>query len=123
MQRRHAEAKEPSQGGIAIGCQFGDRRAIAWCLGLVAARMRRKGGRCGPHGSAVRWKGCSKASASVEPTYRAWIGERLFPALRQELGTDVYQRMMAKGRAMSPSQAVELRMEGGDAGGSRDVTH
>jgi non-specific serine/threonine protein kinase len=113
VQQRHAEARELSHEGIAIGRQFGDRRAIAWCLGLVAGADAAEGRSL----RASRLRGAMEGmlesiGSSAQPTYCTWIGDRLFPAVRQELGTDVYQRTMAEGRALSLSQAIELAMEG-----------
>jgi hypothetical protein len=50
--------------------------------------------------------------SSVQPTYTILIGDRLFGAVQQELGTDAYQRALTAGRAMSLLQAIRYANEG-----------
>ena len=66
---------------------------------------------------AARLRGAMDGSldsigSAAQPTYTTLIGDRLFPAVQQELGTDAYQQTLADGRAMSLSQAIDYAMEG-----------
>ena len=112
VQQRHAEARVLCGEAMAIGRQFGDRRAIAWCLGVLAGTDAAEGRPV----RAARLRGAmdgllDSIGTSVQPTYNTLIGERLFPAVQDELGADAYQQAMAAGRAMSLSQAIEYAMD------------
>lgn len=49
--------------------------------------------------------------APVQPTYKLWIGDRCFGAVKQALGARAYEQAVADGRAMSLSQAVDHAMD------------
>jgi non-specific serine/threonine protein kinase len=108
VQQRHAEARALCAEGIALGRQFGDRRAIAWCLGVLAGADAAEGQSL----RATRLRGAMEGlldsiGSEVQPSYHAWIGDRLFGAVQEQLGDDSYQRELAAGRSMSLSQAIE----------------
>ncbi len=112
VQQRHAEARAMCHEAIAIGRQFGDQRAIAWALGLLAGADAAEGHAV----RAARLRGAmdgllDSIGTTVQPTYNLLIDDRLFPAVRTELGTDAYQQAWASGRAMSLSQAIEYAAE------------
>jgi hypothetical protein len=44
VQHRHAEARALCAEAITLGRQFGDRRAIAWCFGVLAGCARNLNG-------------------------------------------------------------------------------
>ena len=113
VQLRHAEARALCDEGITLGRRFGDRRAIAWCLGVLAGADAAEGHPL----RAARLRGAMEGlldsiGSSVQPTYNFWIGDRLFGAVQQELGTDAYQQALMAGRAMSLSQAIQYAIEG-----------
>jgi non-specific serine/threonine protein kinase len=113
VQHRHAEARALCAEAIAIGQQFGDRRAIAWSLGVFAGADAAEGHAL----RAARLRGAMEGlldsvGAPVQPTYHTWVGDRLFGAVQQELGTEMYERTLLDGRAMSVSQAIEYAMGG-----------
>ena len=99
--------------GIALGRQFGDRLSIAWHLGVLAGADAAEGRAA----RAARLRGAMEGllesiGSELQPTYHTWIGDPLFGAVQQELGTDAYEQALAAGRAMSLSQAIEYAMEG-----------
>jgi hypothetical protein len=108
VQGRHDDARALCEEGIAIGRAFGDRRAIAWCIGVLAGADAAQGN----FSRAARLRGAMDGlldgvGASVQPTYTTWIDDRLFGAVRQALGTDGYEQAVAIGRRMSLSEAIE----------------
>jgi non-specific serine/threonine protein kinase len=112
VQHRHAEARALCAEGITLGRQFGDRRAVAWCLGVLAGADAAEGHPL----RAARLRGAMEGlldsiGSSVQPTYNIWIGDRLFGAVQQEVGTDAYQEAFAAGRAMSLLEAIQYALE------------
>ena len=112
IQHRHADARALCGEAIALGQQFGDRRSIAWSLGLLAAVDAAEG----RPARAARLRGAMEGllhsiGTTVQPSYNTWIGDPHFSAVQDELGTDAYQRALAAGRAMSLSQAIDDAME------------
>ncbi|HEX5108247.1 MAG TPA: winged helix-turn-helix domain-containing protein [Vicinamibacterales bacterium] len=114
VQHRLAEARALCGEAIAIGRRFGDRRAIAWCLGMLAGANAAEGHSV----SAARLRGAmdgllASIGVPAQPTYNSWIGDRLFPAVQDRLGAAAYEQALAEGRAMSLSQALEYAMGAG----------
>jgi non-specific serine/threonine protein kinase len=112
VQQRHEEARALCREGITIGRQFGDQRAIAWCLGMMAGAEAAEG----RASRAARLRGAMEGllasiGAGVQPSYNAWIGDRYFAAVEHELGSAAYEQTLAEGRAMSQSQAIGYAME------------
>ena len=112
VQQRYEEARALAREGIALGRQFGDQRAIAWCLGVLAGADAAEGQPV----RAARLLGAMEGlldaiGSSAQPTYSALIGDRLAHVLQEELGTDVYGRALAAGRAMSLSQAMDCAID------------
>ena len=119
VQGRFAESRALCGEGMALGRQFGDRRAIAWCLGVVAGADAAEGQPL----RAAQLLGAMEGlldgiGSSVQPTYNSLVGDRLAGALQEELGTDIYGRALAAGRAMSLSQAMDCALDAQDAGRS-----
>jgi non-specific serine/threonine protein kinase len=113
VQGRYSDARALSTEGIALGRKFGNRLVVAWCLGLMAGVDAAEGQPV----RAARLRGAMEGlldsiGSAPQPTYTTWIGDRLFPAVQQELGTAVYEETLAEGRTMSMSQAIEYAMEG-----------
>ena len=111
VQQRYLEARALCAEGIAIGRQFGDRRAIAWCLGLLAGADAAEG----HFHRAARLLGAMEGladsiGAPAQPTFNTWIRDRLFQAAQDTLGPDAYQQALASGRAMSLPQAIEYAL-------------
>ena len=63
VQQRHDEARALCAEGIALSQEFGDRRGIAWCLGILSEPRPPMGGRSARRGCAARWRVCSRAWA------------------------------------------------------------
>jgi non-specific serine/threonine protein kinase len=108
VQQRHAEARVLCGEGIALGRQFGDRRAIAWYLGVLAGADAAEGQSL----RAARLRGAMEGllasiGSPVQPSYHAWIGDRLFGAVQEQLGPERYQEALAAGRSMSVPQAIQ----------------
>ena len=98
--------------GIALGRQFGDRRAIAWSLGVLAGVEAAEG----RPARAARLRGAmdgllDSIGAPVQPSFNMLIGDRYFGAVQRDLGTDAYEQALAAGRAMSLPQAIDYAME------------
>ena len=98
---------------ISIGRQFGDRRAIAWALGILAGADAAEG----RSERAARLRGAmdgllESIGSYAQPSYNTWIGERLFAAVQDHLGPDAYREALETGRAMSLSQAIEYAANG-----------
>ena len=114
VQHRHAEARALCREGIALGRQFGDRRAIAWHLGVLAGADAAEGRAL----RAARLRGAmdgllDSIGTEVQPTYNDvdWRSSTSAPC-KHDLGADAYQQALADGRAMSLSQAIDYAMEG-----------
>ena len=112
VQRRYGEARTLCAEAIALGRQFGDRRAIAWSLGLLAGADAAEGHSL----RAARLRGAMDGlldaiGSSAQPTYHTWIGNRLFGAVQEDLGRDAYEQALTAGRAMTLSQAIDYAME------------
>jgi non-specific serine/threonine protein kinase len=112
VQHHHAEARALCGEGITLARQFGDRRAIAWCLGVLAGADAAEGQPL----RAARLLGAMEGlldavGSSAQPTYNALIGDRLAGALQEQLGTDTYGQALAAGRAMSLSQAMDWAVD------------
>ena len=108
VQQRHAEARALCGEAIAIGRQFGDPRAIAWCLGVLAGADAAEGRPRAPRGFEARWTACSTASArpcSRATTRGSAIVSRVFCC--RSWARDGYRRALAAGRALSMSQAID----------------
>ncbi len=114
VQQRHQEARALCGEAIALGRQFGDRRAIAWSLGILAGADAAEG-----HSArAARLRGAMEGllesiGSSVQPTYTLLIGDPLFGGVQQELGTEVYRQALESGRAMPVGQAIDYVREQG----------
>jgi hypothetical protein len=111
VQQRPAEARALCGEAIALGRQFGDRRAIAWCLGVLAAADAAEG----QPARAARLRGAmdgllDSIGSTVQPSYNMFIGDRFFGPVQEELGKDAYQQALAAGRTMSLSEAIDYAM-------------
>lgn len=108
VQHRYGEARALCCEGMTIGRRFRDRRAVAWCLGVLAAADAAEG----QPARAARLLGAMEGlldgiGSSAQPTFNALIGDRLTGALQEALGTAACQRALAAGRALSLSQAID----------------
>ena len=117
VQQRYDEARALSREGMALGRQFGDQRAIAWCLGVLAGADAAEGQPL----RAARLLGAMEGlldgiGSSAQPTYSALIGDRLARVLQEQLGPHAYRRALAAGRGMSLSQAMDCALDAPDAG-------
>jgi hypothetical protein len=112
VQHRHAEARALCTEGIVLCREFGDRRGIAWCLGILSAADGAEGHAL----RAARLRGAMEGlleslGAPIQPSFHRWIGDRHLDALKQSLGDTVLQAASAAGRAMSLTQAIEFGLE------------
>ena len=79
VQHRHAQARTLCAEGLVLYQEFGDRRGIACCLGILAgveARRRPRSPRGeapGSHGGSARERGLA-----CQASYNEWIGDRSF---------------------------------------------
>ena len=88
VQHRQAEARALCREAIALGRQFGDRRAIAWHLGVLAGADAAEGRPL----RAARLRGAmdgllDSIGTPVQPTYNTLIGDRYFTAVQDDAGS------------------------------------
>ena len=112
LQQRHDEARALCAEGIGLYREFGDRRGIAWCLGILSAteaadeRTLR----------AARLRGAMEGllesvGAPIQVSFNHWIGDRSLDAMRADLGDSEFQAAVAEGRSMPLSRAIQFGLE------------
>ena len=112
VQQRHAEARALCVEGIALHQEFGDRRGVAWCLGILSGAEAAAGQAL----RAARLRGAMEGllesvGAPVQASFNRWIGDRYLDAMRDCLGANVFQAALAEGRSMSLSRAIQFGLE------------
>jgi hypothetical protein len=112
VQQRHTEARALCAEGIGLSQEFGDRRGIAWCLGILSGAEAADGQAL----RAARLRGAMEGlldsvGAPIQASYHRWIGEKYLEAMKDCLGEDVFQAAVAKGRTMSLSQAIHFALQ------------
>jgi non-specific serine/threonine protein kinase len=117
VQQRHEEARALCVEGIMLNQEFGDRRGIAWCLGLLAGAEAAEGRAL----RAARLRGAMEGllesiGAPPQVSYHTWVGDRSLDLMTRSLGEDGVHAAIAEGRTMSLSQAIEFGLEGEAAG-------
>ena len=88
VQQRHDEARALCAEGIGLYQEFGDRRGIAWCLGILSATEAAKGRAL----RAARLRGAMEGllesvGAPIQASYNHWIGDRSLDAMRAASAT------------------------------------
>ena len=111
VQQRHAQARALCAEGIALYEEFGDRRGVAWCLGILSGAEAADGHAL----RAARLRGAMEGllesvGAPVQSIYNKWIGDRYFDAVK-DAGREPVQVALAEGRAMSLSRAIQFGLE------------
>jgi non-specific serine/threonine protein kinase len=112
VQQRYEEARALCAEGIALCQAFGDRRGIAWCLGLLS-------GVDGAEGHALRaarLRGAMEGllesiGAPPQASFNLWIGDRSLDTMRSALGDSGLEAALNQGRAMSAAQAIQFALE------------
>ena len=112
VQQRHAQARALCAEGIALYEEFGDRRGIAWCLGILSGAQAADGHAL----RAARLRGAMEGllesvGAPVQGIYNKWISDRYFDAVKDSLGENLFHAALAEGRAMSLSRAIQFGLE------------
>ena len=112
VQQRHAQARALCAEGITLYEEFGDRRGIAWSLGILSGAEAADGDAL----RAARLRGAMEGllesvGAPVQGIYNKWIADRYFDAVKDCLGESSFQVAMAEGRAMSLSRAIQFGLE------------
>jgi predicted ATPase/DNA-binding winged helix-turn-helix (wHTH) protein len=112
VQQRHAQARALCAEGIALHEEFGDRRGVAWCLGILSGAEAAAGHAL----RAARLRGAMEGllesvGAPVQATFNRWIGDRYLDAIRDCLGPSVFEAALAEGRTMSLSRAIQFGLE------------
>ena len=111
VQQRHAQARALCAEGIGLYQEFGDRRGVAWCLGISREpRPRTRTLR------AARLRGAMEGllesvGAPVQVSYNKWIGDRSLDAMRADLGDSGFHVAVAEGRSMPLSRAIQFGLE------------
>jgi predicted ATPase/DNA-binding winged helix-turn-helix (wHTH) protein len=109
VQQRHAQAKALCAEGIALYEEFGDRRGVAWCLGILSGAEAAAGHAV----RAARLRGAMEGllesvGAPVQASFNRWIGDRYLNAMKDRLGASVFEAALAEGRSMSLARAIEF---------------
>ena len=112
VQQRHAEARALCAEGIALHEEFGDRRGVAWCLGILSGAEAADGQAL----RAARLRGAMEGllesvGAPIQASFNRWIGDRYLDAMKDCLGDSVFQSALAEGRTMSLSRAIQFGLE------------
>ena len=112
LQQRHDEARTLSTEGIGLYQEFGDRRGIAWCLGILSATEAAEGRTL----RAARLRGAMEGllesvGAPIQLTFNHWIGDRSLDAMRAALGESGFQAAVAEGRSMPLARAIQFGLE------------
>jgi len=114
VQQRHAEARALCAEGIALHEEFGDRRGVAWCLGILSGAEAADGHAL----RAARLRGAMEGllesvGAPIQVSFNKWIGDRYLDAMKGSLGESVFEAALAEGRTMSLSRAIQFGLEDG----------
>jgi non-specific serine/threonine protein kinase len=112
LQQRHDEARTLSAEGIGLYREFGDRRGIAWCLGILSATEAAEGRTL----RAARLRGAMEGllesvGAPIQVSFNHFIGDRSLDVMRASLGDSGFQTAFAEGRSMPLSRAIQLGLE------------
>jgi non-specific serine/threonine protein kinase len=112
LQQRHEEARTLSAEGIGLYREFGDRRGIAWCLGILSATEAAEGRTL----RAARLRGAMEGllesvGAPIQVSFNHWIGDRSLDVMRASLGDGGFQTAFAEGRSMPLSRAIQFGLE------------
>jgi predicted ATPase len=112
VQQRHAQARALCAEGIALYEEFGDRRGVAWCLGILSGAEAADGQPL----RAARLRGAMEGllesvGAPLQASFNRWIGDRYLDVMKDCLGDDVFQAAVADGRTMSFSRAIQFGLE------------
>ena len=112
VQQRHAQARALCAEGIALHEEFGDRRGVAWCLGILSGAEAAAGHAL----RAARLRGAMEGllesvGAPVQASFNRWIGDRYLDAMKDCLGASVFQAALAEGRTMSFARAIQFGLE------------
>jgi non-specific serine/threonine protein kinase len=112
MQGRSTEARALCAEGIARFQESGDRRGIAWCVGVLAGAEAEDGHAL----RAARLRGAMEGllesvGAPVQESYHRFTGERSLRTMKDALGDDRFHSARAEGRAMSLSRAIRFALE------------
>ncbi len=112
LQQRHEEARALCAEGIGLYQEFGDRRGIAWCLGILSATEAAE------HRTlrAARLRGAMEGllesvGAPIQVSFNHWIGDRSLDAMRADLGDSEFHAAVAEGRSMPLSRAIQFGLE------------
>ena len=105
----NADARSLCAEGIALSQEFGDRRGIAWCLGILSGADATDGRAL----RAARLRGAMEGllesvGAPVQASYHQWIGDRALALMKETLGEPAFQAALAEGRAMSLPRAIQF---------------
>jgi non-specific serine/threonine protein kinase len=111
VQGRHPEARALCAEGIALSQEFGDRRGIAWCIGVLAGADAAEGEPL----RAATLRGAMEGllatvGAPVQPSYNTWIAQPFFGGVQRTLGPYRYERALVEGRGMSLGQAIDYAL-------------
>jgi non-specific serine/threonine protein kinase len=112
VQRCHDEARALCAEGIGLYRELGDRRGIAWCLGILSATEAAAGRTL----RAARLRGAMEGllesvGAPIQVSFNHWIGDRSLDAMRAALGDSGFDAAVAEGRSMPLSRAIQFGLE------------
>ena len=112
VQQRNDEARALCAEGIVVCQEFGDRRGIAWCLGVLSGADAADGRAL----RAARLRGAMEGllesvGAPIQTSYHTWIGDRSIGSMKERLGDQAFEAAVTEGRAMSLARAIQFGLE------------
>ena len=112
VQQRHEEARALCTEGIGLYREFGDRRGIAWCLGILSGTEAAEGRAL----RAARLRGAMEGllesvGAPIQVSFNHWIGDCSLDAMRAALGDSGFDAAVAEGRSMPLLRAIQFGLE------------
>jgi predicted ATPase/DNA-binding winged helix-turn-helix (wHTH) protein len=117
VQQRNEEARALCAEGIGLYREFGDRRGIAWCLGILSGTEAAEGRMI----RAARLRGAMEGllesvGAPIQVSFNHWIGDRSVETMRATLGESGFHAAVAEGHSMTLSRAIQFGLEPNERG-------
>jgi predicted ATPase/DNA-binding winged helix-turn-helix (wHTH) protein len=109
IQERHSDARALCAEAISVAEQFNDRRGIAWSLGVLSgvAAAEQRGDEAAVLCGAMEGL-LESAAAPIQPSFKELIVDRYLENVRRTAGDKAFEEALAKGRALSLPQVMEL---------------
>ena len=111
LQGNYTQAEEQCVEALPLAMELSDRLLTAFVLSFLAGSQAGLGRAV----RAVRLWGAmhgllDSVGVPLQPTHKAWIGDRFITPIEASLGEAAFQRALEEGRAMSWDRAVKYAM-------------